>query len=115
MKFLADENFEGAIFRGLLRHQPNIDLVRVQDVGLEKADDTTILEWANDEGRILLTHDRRTMPHYAYQRIADGKNFAGMLVMKATIPVGQAIEDILLIEAASTSDEWINMVQDIPL
>lgn len=115
MKFLADENFEGAIFRGLLRRQPNIDLVRVQDVGLEGADDPVILEWANNEGRILLTHDRRTMPSYAYERMADGHTFAGMLVMKATIPVGQAIEDILLIEATSAPYEWINMVQDIPL
>lgn len=115
MKFLTDENFEGAIFRGLLRRKPDIDLVRVQDVGLSEADDPAILEWANEEGRILLTHDRRTMPRYAYQRMGAGKSIAGMLVMKATIPVGQAIEDILLIEAASTPDEWTNMVQDLPL
>lgn len=80
MKFLADENFEGAIFRGLLRHNPDIDLVRVQDVGLSEADDPTILEWANREGRILLTNDRRTMPNYAYQRMAEGNSIAGMLV-----------------------------------
>ncbi len=115
MKFLTDENFEGAIFRGLLRRKPDIDLVRVQDVGLLGADDPVILDWANEEGRVLLTHDRRTMPRYAYQRMGEGKSFAGMLVMKATIPVGQAIEDILLIEAASTPDEWKNMVQDLPL
>jgi hypothetical protein len=115
MKFLADENFEGAIFRGLLRRQPKIDVLRVQDVGLDGADDPTILEWANEVGRVILTHDRRTMPRYAYARMAERKSIAGMLVMKATIPVGQAIEDILLIEAASTSAEWINMVQDLPL
>jgi hypothetical protein len=110
MKFLADENFEGAIFRGLLHRKPDIDLIRVQDVGLYKADDPTILEWANEEGRLLLTHDRRTMPGYAYERMAEGKSIAGMLIMKATIPVSQAIEDIMLIEAASTQDEWINIV-----
>ncbi len=115
MKFLTDENFEGAIFRGLLRHKPDIDLVRVRDVGLLGADDQTILEWADKEGRILLTHDRRTMPGYAYQRMAEGNSIAGMLVMKATIPVGLAIEDILLIEALSTPEEWINVVQDLPL
>jgi hypothetical protein len=114
MKFLTDENFEGAIFRGLLRHKPYIDLVRVQDVGLSGADDPTILEWASEEGRILLTHDRRTMPRYAYQRMAIGKSIAGMLVMKATIPVSQAIEDILLIDAASVAAEWRNKVQDLP-
>lgn len=73
MKFLTDENFEGAIYRGLLRRKPDIDLVRVQDVGLSEADDPTILAWADKEGRVLLTHDRRTMPRYAYQRIAEGK------------------------------------------
>lgn len=115
MKFLTDENFEGAIFRGLLRHKPNIDLVRVQDVGLAEADDLTILEWASQEGRIILTHDRRTMPRYAYQRMANRKSIAGIIVMKSTIPVGQAIEDILLIEAISAPEEWVNMVQDLPL
>lgn len=115
MKFLADENFEGAIFRGLLHRKPDIDLVRVQDVGLAEADDLTILEWANQEGRIILTHDRRTMPQYAYQRMADGESIAGMIVMKSTISVGQAIKDILLIEAISIPEEWVNMVQDLPL
>lgn len=115
MKFLTDENFEGAIFRGLLRRKPNLDIVRVQDVGLIEADDPTILEWACQTGRILLTHDRRTMLRFAYQRMAEGKLMAGMLVMKATIPVGQAIDDILLITAVSTAEEWINIVQDLPL
>ena len=112
---MTDENFEGAIFRGLLRHKPGIDVVRVQDVGLAETDDLTILEWANQEERIILTHDRRTMPRYAYQRIANGESIAGMIVMKSTIPVGQAIADILLIEAISTPEEWVNMVQDLPL
>jgi len=115
MKFLADENFEGAIYRGLLRRNPKLDIVRVQDIDLSNVDDLKILEWANNESRILLTHDRRTMPRYAYERIAEGKSIAGMIVMRATIPVSTAIDDILLIDALSTAEEWINMVQDLPL
>jgi hypothetical protein len=115
MKYLADENFEGAIYRGLLRRSPHLDIVRVQDVGLSHANDLEILEWANSEGRILLTHDRRTMPRYAYKRIGEGKSIAGMIVMRGTIPVSTVIDDILLIEACSTAEEWIDMVQDIPL
>lgn len=115
MKFLADENFEGAIYRGLIRRSPNLNIVRVQDAGLSHANDLEILEWANSEGRILLTHDRRTMPRYAYERMAEGKSIAGMIVMRATIPVSTAIDDILLIEACSTTEEWVDMVQDLPL
>jgi hypothetical protein len=32
LQFLADENFNGDIVRGLLLRQPDLDLVRVQDV-----------------------------------------------------------------------------------
>ena len=65
MKFLADENFNNRILRGLLRQMPSIDLVRVQDLTIAGEDDETVLEWAASEGLILLTHDRRTVPYYA--------------------------------------------------
>ena len=34
LRLLADENFSGDIVRGLLLRQPDLDLVRAQDVGL---------------------------------------------------------------------------------
>ena len=46
MKFLADENFDNSIVRGLMRRQPDIDIIRVQDVGLSGEDDPIVLEWA---------------------------------------------------------------------
>jgi hypothetical protein len=38
LRLLADESFNGDIVRGLFLRQPDLDLVRVQDVGLEGAD-----------------------------------------------------------------------------
>ena len=55
-RFLADENFNNQIVRGVLRQSPNIDIVRVQDVDLSGADDPAVLAWAAQEGRIVLTH-----------------------------------------------------------
>jgi hypothetical protein len=46
LRLLSDENFNGDIVRGLLLRRPDLDLRRVQDVGLGEADDPTILEWA---------------------------------------------------------------------
>jgi predicted nuclease of predicted toxin-antitoxin system len=57
IRFLADENFKLAIVEGLLLQSPGLDIVRVQDVGLTGLDDPTLLAWAAQEGRILLTHD----------------------------------------------------------
>ena len=44
MRLLTDENFNGAILRGLIRRLPELDIVRVQDVGLMNTDDPEILE-----------------------------------------------------------------------
>lgn len=41
-RFLADENFNNQIVRGVLRQSPDVDIVRVQDVGLSGVDDPTV-------------------------------------------------------------------------
>ena len=43
LRLLADENFNGDIVRALLLRQPDLDIVRVQDVGLAGVDDPDIL------------------------------------------------------------------------
>ena len=69
LKLLADENFDNTIVRGLFRRNLKLDFLRVQDVGLSGKDDPTVLEWAAQEGRILLTHDVATITRYAYDRV----------------------------------------------
>ncbi|HRI61611.1 MAG TPA: DUF5615 family PIN-like protein [Saprospiraceae bacterium] len=44
MRFLTDGNFNNHIFRGLLLQKPNLDIVRVQDVGLSGKDDPEVLD-----------------------------------------------------------------------
>jgi hypothetical protein len=62
LRLAADENFNFHIIKGVLRRFPELDIVRVQDLDLEGADDPTVLEWAADQGRVLLTHDVNTLP-----------------------------------------------------
>jgi predicted nuclease of predicted toxin-antitoxin system len=73
LKILVDENFDNTIVRGLFRRNPMLDMVRVQDVGLSGKDDPTVLEWAAQEGRILLTHDVATITRYAYDKKNENK------------------------------------------
>ena len=68
LRLLSDENFNGDIVRGLFLVTA-LDLNRVQDVGLEEADDPTILAWAATNNRIVFTHDHATMPDFAYARL----------------------------------------------
>jgi hypothetical protein len=46
LSLLSDENFNGDIVRGLMLRNPNLDLLRVQDVGLREVNDPAILAWA---------------------------------------------------------------------
>ncbi len=66
LRFLIDEDFDNDILRGVLRKKPDLDIVRVQDVGLSGASDPVVLEWAAQQGRILFTHDVSTMKGYAF-------------------------------------------------
>jgi hypothetical protein len=111
----ADENFNNDIVRGLLRRKPDLDIVRLQDVDLSGADDPTILEWAAQENRVLLTHDVTTITKYAYERVHAGKRMPGVFEVSRSVSVGGAIEDVLLLVECSLEGEWEGKVQYLPL
>lgn len=114
MKFLVDENFTGAILRGINRYYPDLDVIRVQDSqpGLP---DPQVLEWAAKEGRVLLTHDRRTMIGFVYERIDAGKEMSGVILVEANAPIGLVIEDIIITIETADTDGLTNIVRFIPL
>jgi hypothetical protein len=115
LSLLSDENFNGDIIRGLFLRCPALGLVRVQDVELLEMDDPTILAWAASHQRILLTHDRATMPDFAYERLAKGEVMAGMFVVNDRMPMRQAIDELLLLVDCTKQEEWQGIVLYLPL
>lgn len=111
----ADENFNNDIVRGLSRRQSNIDIVRVQDVGLSGASDPIVLSWAAEENRILLTHDVTTITFHAYRRIEEGLPMPGVIEVSRLVPIGIAIEDLLLLANLSLEEELKDRVIYLPL
>lgn len=114
LRFVTDEDFRGPIEQALRLRLPDLDIVRVQDVGLAAADDTVILEWAAQEGRVLLTHDVSTMRAHAYARVRSGLPIPGVFVVNQSAPVGQTIEDLLLLAECSLEGEWEGKVRFVP-
>ena len=115
LSFALDENFNLHIVSGVLRRLPTADMVRVQDAGLEGADDPTVLEWAASQGRVLLTHDVNTLTAFAYERIAQGLPMPGVFEVSLQVPISVAIEDILLLAECSLEHEWEGRVNYLPL
>ena len=115
IRFAADENFNNDIIRGLLRRNPSIDIVRLQEAGLSGSSDPEVLEWAAGEGRVLLTHDVATMPVHAYNRVRSSLPMAGVVEVAPSLSVGQVIEDIALLAEFSLDGEWENRILYLPL
>ena len=115
LRFLVDEDFDNDILRGVLRRRPEVDIVRAQDVGLLGLKDPAVLEWAAQEGRIVLTHDVSTRTNYALVRVSNGLRMPGVFAVSQSLPVGKVIEDVLLLADCSLEGEWEGQVRYLPL
>jgi|SRR5437660_8928480 len=116
LAFLADENFHGRIVRGLCRRRPGLSVLRVQDIEtLSGTGDPAILEWAAQEDRILLTHDAATVTRFAYERVRAGLPMPGVFEVSRSMPLGQAIDQLLLAAECSLEGEWEGQVRYFPL
>ena len=116
ISLLTDEDFNGAIYRGLRRRHPDLDIVRVQDVGLMETHDSEILEWAAQHGRVFITHDINTVTLYAYDRVRRGERMPGVVVVNLqNLSIGQAIDEILILALCDEAEQFIDQVRYIPL
>lgn len=114
LKFLADENFHNHAVRGLRRRLPELDLVRIPDVGLRGADDPTVLEWAAQEGRLLLTHDVRTMPGHVEDRLSKGLPMPGVVFVAQSFLLSALIDDLEILALCSEDNEWEGQTLYLP-
>jgi hypothetical protein len=115
LRLAADENFDNDILRGVLRRNPTVDIVRIQDEGLCGADDQSVLQWAAQSGRVVLSHDVRTLTHHAYERVCAGKSMPGVVEVGRGVALAQAIDDILLLAECIEEGEWEGQVLYLPL
>jgi hypothetical protein len=115
LRLLIDQDLDHVILRGLLLRVPNADVITAHKVGLSDAPDPDLLAWAEEQKRIVVTHDRRTMPSHAAVRIARGESVAGVIVVSRRLPVSQVIDDLEIIVTCSDMGEWENIIKHLPL
>lgn len=115
LKFLADENFDGRVLRGLLRHLPELDLVTVQNLGLRGRPDPEILERAAEENRILLSYDRATMPAHVHARVSRGERMPGVVIIPFDLPIQTILEALLVLTQAGRPEDFGDQVTYLPL
>lgn len=112
---LIDQDLDHDILRGLIRRIPQLDAVTALEIGMGKATDPELLTRAAHEGRIIVTHDRKTMPTHAAALMSEGENIAGLFVVPRSMPLHQVIADLELMITCSENNEWVNVIRYLPL
>lgn len=136
MKLLLDEHVNPAIARGLLRLNPDLqaghagsrygaygspvgyaDTLEVALVAqtLAGTPDPELLEWAAENGYLLVSEDRNTLVGFYYERQRAGLHSQGLFIVRRGAGMGEVIETLGLIVRASAPEDWANQVTYIPL
>jgi hypothetical protein len=114
IRFQADADVHHGIVVAVLRREPAIDFASAADTKLEGVADPDVLELAAVQGRILVTHDRRTMIEYFRRRLEGGKSSPGVFLVSQFAPLGPVVEALVMVWAASEAAEWRDQVHHVP-
>ncbi len=114
LRLLIDQDLDHDILRGLIRRISHLDAVSAFEIGMAKATDAQLLIRAAQEVRIVVTHDRKTMPGHAADLMNRGKDIAGLFVVPRRMSLHQVIEDLELMITCSENDEWVNIIRYLP-
>jgi|RhiMetdeSRZDD1v2_1073273.scaffolds.fasta_scaffold125097_5 predicted nuclease of predicted toxin-antitoxin system len=113
-KFLADANFDLVILVAAKRRELAFDYQTALEAGLIGQQDPGVLAIAAREGRVLLTHDVRTMPQHFASFIGEHTS-AGVLLVPQSLTRRHVVEDLLLIWTALEAEEWTDRIMSLPL
>lgn len=109
IRFQADADLNRLILRAVHRIEPALDFRTAGEAGLVGLSDPSVLALAADEGRLLVTHDQKTMPTHFGEFIAL-QSSPGVIIIPQHMPIAAAAEGLVLIWSASQAKEWINRI-----
>jgi Domain of unknown function (DUF5615) len=114
IRFQADADLNEDILSGVARREPGIDFRTAVDAGFGGAKDEAVLAMAAAAGRVLVSHDLRTMLR-EFAALVVAQTSPGLLIVSQKLSLLDAIEALVLIWTASEAEDWVNRVAMIPL
>jgi len=103
-RFLLDEHVPHAVQSQLLPLAPPKGTL-----------DPDILAWIEKTGYILVTANRHTIPEHVQAHYAAGHHIPGVLLLRPGARLGQIIEQLYLLWAASNAKEYADKFLYLPM
>lgn len=116
IRYLLDEDMSPRWAKTIRLAHPDVDALRVGDhqAPVLGTKDPALLLWCEQHEHILITNDRTTMPGHLADHHAAGHEYWGVLWVHERASLGQVIEALYEIAAASEAEEWRNRAEWIP-
>lgn len=120
LEFVLDEHYRGPLWQAVLRHNLNgaypLEIVRVGDLPdlLLGTRDPELLVWAEQQARILVTEDRRTMPRHLHNHLLVGHHSPGVFMTRIDSRCRELVEYLILATYASEPGEFADVITYIP-
>jgi hypothetical protein len=114
VRFLADEDLDSDIIESLRSREPAIDILDVKKAGLRGTADPVLLDLAAEQDRIVITHDRRTMTRYVWERLAAGRLNPGVFIVPQRCAIAEIVESLILVWTASQEEDWRDRIVYLP-
>ncbi len=114
VRYQADADLNQVIVTGVLRREPTVDFQTAFAAGLEGITDPDVLAISAEQERVLVSHDRKTMPS-EFAKFITSKRSSGVIIISRRLPMDVVIEELLLIWAVSSAEEWVDRIAKLPL
>ncbi|MEK7833845.1 MAG: DUF5615 family PIN-like protein [Acidobacteriota bacterium] len=114
IRFQADNDFNQKVIDAILLRESAIDFQTAPAIGLHLGvPDDQVLAIATKEGRIVVSHDKKTMPTHFADFIAS-QSSPGLFIVSRKLTIAQTADWLILYWAATKADEHFNLITYIP-
>ena len=114
LRFQADNDLKFAIVKAVRRREPSVEFVSAQQSQLDGIDDPEVLERAAADGRVLVSHDRRTMLRHFHDRLKAGKSSPGLLIVAQDAPIADVVEALVILSAVADPEDLRDQAFHVP-
>jgi hypothetical protein len=93
----------------------SVDVLTAQEDGAAQLDDDLLLQRATDLNRVLVSQDADLLRE-GMRRLREGGDFRGIVYAhQRRVTVGQMVEDLALLAAATSLEEWRGRIEYLPI
>jgi hypothetical protein len=120
LNYVLDEHLRRVLWPALQQHNANgvdvLDVVRVGDpadlpLGTQDPD---LLVWAEREGRVIVTNDRRTMPGHLAAHLTAGRHSPGVIILRPGHTIPAIVAELVLVAHVCDPAELLDQIRYLP-